>query len=237
MGAISPPAAERWIEVDVGGGSSLDYVEVLHNNQIIHRENIFPQQAASGVYKLHIEVGWGERSGATPWDVDLRVTGGKVIAVEPRFRGYGPTDNPSNGDFAYSDWQQNGDNHVRFHTRTRQNPSLHTPGTEGLALEVEGDGGTQLLAVIDEQEIALPLGELMTGSRTFYLGGFVSPAICFHRGRAADRVHAPVCVHAPRRVKHRTRLVHRARAAAQRSMGVEFTDLGGRLKGREKARN
>jgi hypothetical protein len=181
MGAISPPAAERWIEVDVGGGSSLDYVEVLHNNQIIHRENIFPQQAASGVYKLHIEVGWGERSGATPWDVDLRVTGGKVIAVEPRFRGYGPTDNPSNGDFAYSDWQQNGDNHVRFHTRTRQNPSLHTPGTEGLALEVEGDGGTQLLAVIDEQEIALPLGELMTGSRTFYLGGFVSPAICFHR--------------------------------------------------------
>lgn len=101
MGAICPPARERWIEVEVYGGSSLDYVEVLRNNQIIHRKNIFPQRVTRGRFKLHIEVGWGERVGATPWDVELQLTGAVIRAVEPRFRGYGPTDNPSNGDFAY----------------------------------------------------------------------------------------------------------------------------------------
>ena len=141
----------------------------------------FPQQTTRGRFKVHIELGWGERSGATPWDVDLRFVGGAVCSVEPRFRGAGPTDNPSDGDFSCSNWQQYDDNHVRFHTRTRQNASLHTPSTEGMALEIEGDSATQILALIDGQEIALPLAELMTGSRTYYLGGFVSPAICFHR--------------------------------------------------------
>lgn len=181
LGAICPPAAARWIEVDVCGGGALDYVEVLHNNQIIHRENIFAQPVEHGAYKFYLELGWGERAGATVWDVDLRVVGGVVRSVEPRLRGYGPTDQPTDNDFAGSDWQWLGDDHVHFHTRTRQNPSLHTPGTEGLALTVEGNAATRLLAVIEGQEIALTLAELMTGARTFYLGGFVSPAICFHR--------------------------------------------------------
>ena len=181
MGAICPPAEERWIEVAVCGGGALDYYEVLRNNQIIHRENIFPQKVTRGRFKLHIEVGWGERVGATPWDVELQFTGAVICAVEPRFRGHGPTDNPSNGDFAYSDWQQFDGQRVHFHTRTRQNPSLHTPSTEGLALELEGDADAVLRAVVDGQVFSLTLAELLNGSRTFYLGGFVSPAICFHR--------------------------------------------------------
>lgn len=203
MGAICAPAQERWIEVAVAGGDALDYVEVLHNNQIIHRENIFAQPTEHGVYKLYIEVGWGERAGATTWDVDLRVTGGAVRGVEPRFRGYGPTDDPTDHDYASSHWQQFDAGHVRFQTRTRQNPSLHTPGTEGLALEVEGDAATQLHAVFDGQQIVLSLGELMTGARTFYLGGFVSPAICFHR--AAPQTE----------YRHRFAFLHR-HAATQR---------------------
>jgi hypothetical protein len=181
MGAICPRAAERWIEVEVSGGGALDYVEVLHNNRIIHRENVFPQRMAHGRFRLHIELGWGERAETTTWDVDLRVAGGVVHTVEPRFRGYGPTDDPEENNFACSNWQQIDDGHVRFHTCTRQNPSLHTPGTEGLSLELEGGQETTLQAVVNGQEIAVPLAELMTGARTWYLGGFVSPAICFHR--------------------------------------------------------
>ena len=181
MGTICPPALERRIEVNVCGGSSLDYVEVLHNNQIIHRESVFPPLMTHGCYKVHVELGWGERPGATSWDVDLRISDGVVRGVEPRFRGYGPTDNPDSSDFSYSNWQQIDDNYVWFHTQTRQNTSLHTPGTEGVALEIEGNEATQIQALINGQKITLPLAELMTGSRTFYLGGFVSPAICFHR--------------------------------------------------------
>lgn len=196
MGAICPPDAERWIEVAVSGGASLDYIEVLHNNRIIHRENVFPVQAGDGRFKLYIEAGWGERAAATAWDVDLQVTGGEICAVEPRFRGYGPTDDPAEDNFAGSDWQQIDSRHVRFQTSTLRNPSLHTPGTEGLSLEIEGTAATTIRAVANGQEMELSLAELFSGSRTFYLGGFVSPAICFHRATpCAEYTHRFAFLH------------------------------------------
>ena len=72
IGAVSPAAAERWIDVSVRGGNSIDYIEVLHNNHIIHRENVFPTQVSTGKFKIYIEVGWGRtqsrrRSGTLMW--------------------------------------------------------------------------------------------------------------------------------------------------------------------------
>ena len=32
-----------------------------------------------------------------------------------------------------------------------------------------------------DSELDLSLGDLFSGTRTFYRGGFVSPAVCFHR--------------------------------------------------------
>jgi hypothetical protein len=181
MGNICPPDTERWIEVAVSGGSSIDYIEVLHNNQIIHRENIFPRKSEHGLFKIYVELGWGEEENDTPWDVDLQVVGGALRQIEPRFRGHSPTTAPKDSDFAYTDWQQVEPNHIRFHTLTRQNPLSHTSNTEGMSLEIEGDGNTTLLATINGRRYEQPLSELMSGTRTFYLGGFVSPALCFHQ--------------------------------------------------------
>lgn len=181
MGDIASPDRERWIEVAVCGGDSIDYVDVLHNNRIVHRESVFPRGTDREVFKVYVELGWGERPEDTAWDVDLQVADGRLRQVEPRFRGYGPTDTPAGVDFAYTDWQQIGENRVQFSTRTRQNPSLHTASTEGMALELEGGADTRLLSTINGRRYELQIAELMTGSRTFYLGGFVSPAVCFHR--------------------------------------------------------
>jgi hypothetical protein len=126
-------------------------------------------------------VGWGERSADVPWDVALHVEGGILHGVEPRFRGYGPTQTPEGETFAYTAWQQPAPNQVTFQTRTRQNLSLHTPATEGISLKVEGDARTQLRATINGADVSVCLGDLLSGSRTFYMGGFVSPAICFHQ--------------------------------------------------------
>jgi len=181
MGEICPPDTERWIEVAVSGGSSIDYIEVLHNNQIIHRENIFPQKAERGLFKVFLELGWGEESNDTAWDVDLKVVGGTLRQVEPRFRGYSPTTAPNGVDYAYTKWQQPESNQINFQTLTRQNTLSHTSNTEGMSFEIEGDGNTRLQTIINGRQYELQLSELFTGTRTFYLGGFVSPAICFHR--------------------------------------------------------
>ena len=90
MGALLPPASERQIEVAVSGGDALDTVEVLHNNRVIHRWTppIPPAEPAlPGVFKVHLELGWGERGENVDWRVDLRVVGGDLLGVEPRLRG------------------------------------------------------------------------------------------------------------------------------------------------------
>lgn len=180
MGAICPSSSERWIETAVSGGDDIDTIEVLHNNQMIHRETIWPCAMKRGLFKVYVELGWGERDGFVPWNVELQVAGGRLHAVEPRLRGYGPTDAPDTDEFSYSTWRRS-ENCVQLQTRTRRNPSLHTAATEGVALEIEGDAATRVLATINDGKYTVTLGELFTGARTFYLGGFVSPAVCFHR--------------------------------------------------------
>jgi len=203
LGAMCPPAVERFIQVDVRGGDSIDYVEVLYNNHVIHRENVFAQTIWRAPFKVYIELGWGERPTPTPWEVDLRVAGGVVRSVEPRLRGYAPTGTPTDDNFSPSHWQQVDDHHVRLHTQTRPNLSLRAAATEGLGLEIEGDEQTQIVATLNGQLVTIPLGELKTGARTFYLGGFVSPAVCFHRA-------VPVAEYA-----HHFALLHRGDARAR----------------------
>lgn len=181
MGDICPPAAERWIEATVCAGSAIDYIEVLHNNRLVHQERVLPVSTERGVFKVHLEVGWGERPEDTVWDVHVQAIHGHVQQVEPRFRGHAPTATPQAAGFAYTDWDQLAEDCVWFHTRTRQNPSLHTAATEGVALQIQGSATTRLQATVNGQAYEVSLGELLSGSRTFYLGGFVSPALCFHQ--------------------------------------------------------
>ena len=187
MGALAPADEERWIEVAVQGGDSIDTIDVLHNNRVIHRESRFAQTVDAGaddagVYTVYVEAGWGERSEEAHWDVTMAVAQGALLDVEPRFRGYSPTAAPpDDADFAYTNWGRTGENGVWFRTKTRQNLSLHTPATEGMALTVAGDAHTRLRLTVNGELIDVALGELFTGTRTFYQGGFVSPAICLHR--------------------------------------------------------
>lgn len=181
MGSICPADDLRWIDVSVQGGSTIDTVEVLHNNRVIHRESIPPRTNAATTYKLYIELGWGEKIDRYNWNVDLEVEDGQLCSVEPRLRGFGPTDDPQAESFAYSTVHQPDTNRVQLHTCTRPNASLHTATTEGLSLEIEGTPQTRLHAHINGHSYALTLGDLLTGTRTFNMGGFVSPAVCFHR--------------------------------------------------------
>lgn len=182
MGAIAPPAHDRQIAVQVRGGDAIDYIEVLHNNHIIQRESVFSSGQTHGKFKIHVEMGWGEREAATDWDVDLEILDGALVGVEPRFRGFGPTDSPDQeADYSVSRLERPTDHSVHITTRTRQNLSLHTPTTEGFCVEIDGTSDTRLVTRFNGQRQELRLGDLLNGARTFYLGGFVTPAICFHR--------------------------------------------------------
>ncbi len=182
MGGVAPAAAERRIDIAVRGGDGLDYVEVLHDERVIHRENVFAQRAERGLVKVHVEVGWGEATGATDWDVELRVRDGEIVDVEPRFRGPNPTVVPPAGSVhAPHTLARPAPDRVRFTTATWPNPLSALPAMEGICLELRSDEATELEAVVNGRTLRIPLHELRDGNRTHHLGGFVSPAICFHR--------------------------------------------------------
>lgn len=186
MGALLPPASERRIEVAVSGGDALDTVEVLHNNRVIHRWTppIPPAEPAlPGVFKVHLELGWGERGENVDWRVDLRVVGGDLLGVEPRLRGHEivAPQADEEASYAFSDWQRVGADGVSLTTRTWGNPTTTTPATQGMCFEVRGGQSTRFVGTINGRAVDVRLADLLAGPRAHYLGGFLTPVYYFHR--------------------------------------------------------
>ena len=182
MGSIIPASDEREIAVTVQGGDSIDYIDVLHNNRLVHRETVFQEDVNEGRFKVYIEAGWGEQEAAFDWNIAINVENGTLHDVEPRFRGQPPTAHPpEDAPFAYHRLERPAENRVRFCTHTHKNLSLHTPATEGVCLEIDGTRETCLRATINGEHHLFQLAELLTGARSIYTDGFVSPAVCVHR--------------------------------------------------------
>lgn len=188
MGSVLPPTPERHITVAVEGGDAIDYVELLHNNRVIARTSpglaaTPPDPAGDGPYKVHFAVGWGQKGENVDWDVGLEVVDGRLLTIEPRFRGHDVVA-PQAGDeesYAFSRWQRQGKHGVWFATRTWGNPTTTTAATQGMGLEIAGGAQTQIRGVVNGQPIQVALTDLIPGPQAAYLGQFLTPAYCFQR--------------------------------------------------------
>jgi hypothetical protein len=189
IGNVLPPAKIRNIKCKIQGGGAIDYVDVLHNNQIIHRSNNYPKVLSaqrnpfSGTYKIHIEMGWGEKGVNVDWQAELDVVKGKLVDVEPRFRGHDVVA-PQGSDeesYTFSQWVWEGKNDLAFSTRTWGNSTTTTNATQGIALDVRGDEKTFIKGQVNGVDFRVPLSELIAGPKSFYLGNFLTPAFYFHR--------------------------------------------------------
>lgn len=183
---ITEHTIERNIEISVTGGGPIDYVELVKNNSVIYRisttDREIPEPGDVIKTKLFMEVGWGRKIEQN-WDVHFGIDRGKIIAVEPRFRGeyvVAPKDE-NEGEYQYSSWQREDERTVQFKTRTNGNPTVLTNASQGMILEVEMPVDGKVVADINSKRIEYKLSELLTGSRAGYLSGFVTPAYRFHR--------------------------------------------------------
>lgn len=188
MGTILPSSSERQIEVFVEGGDSVDEIEIIYNNRLLQTwkgetSTSELDEGHADRFKVYLEVGWGEKNQDVEWDVTLEVEDGQLISIEPRFRGQEILAPQASEEEAYhfSRWEKVEDSGVWFRTRTWGNPTTTTASTQGMSIEVQGSTGTRLLARINDQVVELSLGELIQGARAGYLGGFLTPAYCFHR--------------------------------------------------------
>ena len=182
IGSLAPASANRQIAVSVEGGGEIDYVEVIHNNRILHRWQ--PRfESNKGPVKLHLEVGWGREGIDEDWDVDLRVLGGDLLGVEPRFRGHEIVDPQATEQlkYAFSNWTRVDDQSVHFTTRTWGNLTTTTPSTQGICLTIMPGEDTAVRVVANGVKQDISLSELLAGPYSFYLNGFMTPAVYLHR--------------------------------------------------------
>lgn len=193
IGSILPFNRNRDIQVTVEGGSGIDYVEVVWNNQVIQRANGF-EQALRFLYpydhrlKIYFEVGWAEKGENVDWDVAISIENGDLLHVEPRFRGHeivAPQSEEAET-YAFSSWEQVGSESVHFKTRTWGNATTTTASTQGICLTLYGTPQTRINAVINGENTTVTLPDLLNGPQSGYLGGFLTPAYCFHRATSLN---------------------------------------------------
>jgi hypothetical protein len=190
MGSVLPSTDRRQIAFRVVGGAPLDAVDVVKNGQLLRRFSPTDLETSSSGKMLHtkllLEVGWGARGKRADWEVRLGLSAGRLLSVEPRFRGgevVSPTElGPNAPDRVYfSHWEPDGARGVRFHTTTFGNPNNRTPATQAMCLEVEIPKEGRIQADINDRSVDIPVARLMQGALAGRLGEIDSPAYRFHR--------------------------------------------------------
>lgn len=191
MGQVLPYTDRRRIAFHVIGGAPIDAVDVVKNGRLLQRFSCYdmatPESSEEQLHtKLMLEVGWGARGVRADWEVQFGLSDGRLLAVEPRFRGgevVSPTElGPNAPDRVYfSHWEPEGTRRVRFQTTTFGNPNNRTPATQGICLEVEAPSDAHIQAELNGQSVEIPISRLREGALAGRLGEIDSPAYRFHR--------------------------------------------------------
>lgn len=189
MGSVVEPADGANIAVDVSAGAAIDYVDIIKNNRLLKRFSPcdFETQPPGDTIrtKLHLELGWGPRRKTQAWEVEFGVRGGKVLQVEPRFRGQqvvSPLE-AEGGSQAHhtAKVNQTMDSAVDFSAVSEGNPNNVTPNMQGMCLEIEAPVDAPVYAVVNGKTWQWPLSTLIEGARSDPTGGIESPALRIHR--------------------------------------------------------
>ena len=193
MGTVLPPTHRRELAFDVVGGAPIDCVDVIKNGELLRRfsrtDIVAPAEETEIRTKLTLEVGWGARGRRADWDVRFGISAGRILAVEPRFRGpeiVAPQEavsgTPAPGHTSH--WELDGERGVRFRTVTYGNPNNRTPATQAVCLEVAMPAEAEVWAELNGHREVHTLADLRAGARAGRLGKIDSPSFRFHRAPA-----------------------------------------------------
>jgi hypothetical protein len=195
MGSVVSAQGARTFTYRVVGGAPLDSIDLVKNGALAQRVSacdIVPDVAASDAAaasihtKLTLELGWGARGERVDWDVQFGISAGRIIGVEPRFRGpevVAPqeADDAGRAHAHTSHWERQDDRTVWLRTVTHGNPNNFTAATQALCLEVEMPRTAEVVAEMNGHRVVYPLAALLAGARAGRLGKIDSPAYRFHR--------------------------------------------------------
>lgn len=182
----------RKIYLHVEAGSAIDYVDIVKNGKTIGRISgpLIPEipKEESIRTKIKVEFGWNRFEEAVKWIGQLKLSKGVIHQVEPCFRGAAYTA-PQKDKIAAGDMHSTkvnkilakSDTSVDLELYTTKNPNVLTPSTQAVILDVTMDKSEKIIAEFNGKKFEHSLAELLNGTQSHFMIGWLSEAIQFHR--------------------------------------------------------
>ena len=178
----------RRIYVNVTGDSCIDYVDIIKNGRLLARLNgpytpVIPDGDMVHC-KVKVEFGWNREERYVEWNGRLSVNKGRILSVTPCFRGAAFT-SPQPGESEFHTRVNRilsvSDNATELKMFSTKNPNTLTPATQAVTLELEVPKDAVLTADFNGKEFSHSIAELLEGSRSHFMIGWLSEAILFNR--------------------------------------------------------
>lgn len=181
-------ADKRKIYVNVQGQSCIDYVDIVKNGQIIARLNgpLIPQMPIGDMVrcKIKMEYGWNREENYVSWGGKVSLSKGRILSVTPCFRGAAFT-SPQEGETEFHTHVNRirsvSDTSTELELYTSKNPNTTTPATQAVILDVEMPLDGVITSDFNGKAFSHSLAELLEGSRTHFMRGWLSEAVLFNR--------------------------------------------------------
>lgn len=181
-------ADKRKIYIDVTGQSCIDYVDIVKNGKLIARLNgpLIPQMPSGDTVrcKVKMEFGWNRESKYVPWNGKISIDKGRILSVTPCFRGAAFT-SPQEGETEFrthvNKIRSVSDTATELELYTSMNPNTTTPATQAVILDLEMPLDGVITSDFNGKAFSHSLAELLEGSRTHFMRGWLSEAVLFNR--------------------------------------------------------
>ncbi len=200
LGSVVECGGKRNLYLDVATGGAFDYVDILKNNRLIKRVSecdVVPEEPGELIRtKLNLELGWGPRNQTYQWEAELGITDGKIISVEPRFRGQqvvSPTEGGAGDQSHYTARVlEKGEQSVSFSALSEGTPNNFTNTSQGMCIEVEMPRDASVYAKLNGQNLEWKLSTLMEGARSGLMNGIESNAWRMNRAPLPSELHCTI---------------------------------------------
>lgn len=179
---------KRKIYVNVQAQSCIDYVDIVKNGKLIARLNgpLIPEMPSGDTVrcKIKMEYGWNRESKYVSWNGRISLDKGRILSVTPCFRGAAFT-SPQEGETEFHTHVNRirsvNDTFTELELYTSMNPNTTTPATQAVILDVEMPLDGVITSDFNGKAFSHTLAELLEGSRTHFMRGWLSEAVLFNR--------------------------------------------------------
>lgn len=191
---------KREIILNVEAQNYIDYVDIVKNGRrFAHVEGPLHTQVPEGDVvraKVKINFGWNRLDEPVRWDNLITLSEGKIIGVQPCFRGL-PYTAPQEGQEIDDHTNINrivsqDEKSVALELYTVKNPNTLTPAMQGVILDVEMPKSAFVNVNANGHKYGYTLQDLFGGTKAHFLNGWLSESIQFERACPEDGFMASI---------------------------------------------